>query len=266
MYIKEITQTRERNLLMNLLSEFKFNSIKQFQEAAGLGVDGVFGSRSFQALYNLILKPKELFFSDYVPQIHPKTQIVWHTSAGWDNARQMFKIWQLDKRGKVATAVGVTDDGQLVRGFNEKYFAYHLGCKQRDFNLLGLPNIGTLLERESIGIEVCGAGSLDENGKSWWGYEPPKDRVIELNYKGFKLFETVTDAECKTLKYWTLLNAMRWAIPLYYREFEMWNLSRDALTGVRGLYTHNSFRNDKNDISPQPNVIKTAKELSEYYS
>ena len=178
----------------------------------------------------------------------------------------MYEWWEKDGREHVATATGITDDGKLFRGFDEENWAWHLGCKDKDFKHLGLTNNALQLEKFSIGTEVCNAGSLDNKHKSWFGYQPPEDRVIELDYKKAKYFETYTDQECATLKYWTLLNALRFKIPLYYREWDMWNLSFDALRAVPGIYTHNSFREDKNDISPQPNIIRTAKELELYYT
>lgn len=266
MFLREKDKVRERNLLLNLLSEFGFSSIKDFQKAQGLTQDGVFGNRSYDALYSFILKPKAVDFEGGYYKIEtPKNAIVWHHSSGWDNSRGMFSWWLRDGRKHVATSIGIEDDGTLYRGFDEKYWGHHIGCKNKHFAEFGLPNINNQLNRQTIAVEVCSAGALNDNGKSWFDYQVPEDRIIELDYKGSKLYETITPEECRTLKYWTLLNGLRYSIPLYYREFEMWNVSKDALAGVGGLYTHNSFRFDKSDISPQPLVIETAKALADYY-
>lgn len=270
MYLTEKHKIREIEVLMNLLSEFGYSSIKKFQSNAGLVVDGIFGNKSYQALYKHILNPVNLYFTDFNRTTSQKTMIVWHHSAGWDNARGMYDWWKVDGRDHVATPAGITDNGKLYLGFDEKYISYHLGCNHNPevFKEFKIPFAWRELDFKSIGIEVCSAGWLDENKKSWFGYTPPEEMIVELNHRGYKYYEKITDAECKTLKYWTLLNALRFNIPLYYKEWDMWNLSRDALTGVPGIYTHNSFRPpaDKNDISPQANVIKTAKELADYYS
>ena len=42
----------------------------------------------------------------------------------------------------------------------------------------------------------------------------------------------------------------------------MWDVSKDALLGTPGIYTHNSYRRDKTDISPQPNMINMLRSLS----
>jgi hypothetical protein len=41
----------------------------------------------------------------------------------------------------------------------------------------------------------------------------------------------------------------------------MWSVSKNALSGVAGVYTHNSYRRDKSDISPQPKMIEMLKKL-----
>lgn len=264
-YLTESTKTRELKVLMNILSEIGFESIKSFQKAFNLYPDGIFGNKSYGTLYTTLLNPIELPFDGYFNQKQDKNIILWHHSAGWDNARGMYQWWVEDGRIHVATSTGITDNGQLYRGFDEGDWAYHIGCKKADFARFGLPDISSQLERQSIGIEVCSAGSLDQNKKSWFGFQPSEDRIIELDYKGFKYYETITAREVRRLKYWTLLNAIRFEVPLYYREWDMWNLSKDALSGVPGIYTHNSFRSDKNDLSPQPHVIKMAKDLPMYY-
>lgn len=41
----------------------------------------------------------------------------------------------------------------------------------------------------------------------------------------------------------------------------MWSVSNKALKGQNGLYTHNSYRRDKSDVSPQPKLIEMLKSL-----
>lgn len=258
-------QPREYMLLMNLLKEFGFYSIRDFQKKKGLWVDGLFGDKSYNALYFHVLNVEEQGFTDYYKIKADKRIIVWHHAAGWDNARGMFKMWQRDGRGKVATAIGITDEGKVARGFNEEFYAHHIGAKDKHFQEFDLPNINKELNMVSVGVEVCNAGQLDNNGVSWFDWKVPKDKVVEVNYKGKKFYEAYTEEEIKALKYWTLLQGLRWGIPLYYREFDMWNVSKDALSGVAGLYTHNSFRYDKTDVSPQKPLIEMAKGLEEYY-
>jgi hypothetical protein len=41
----------------------------------------------------------------------------------------------------------------------------------------------------------------------------------------------------------------------------MWDISKKGLSGIPGVYTHNSYRKDKSDISPQPKMIAMLKSL-----
>jgi hypothetical protein len=52
----------------------------------------------------------------------------------------------------------------------------------------------------------------------------------------------------------------RYNIPLNYHE-DIWDVTPRALKGEPGVYTHNSVRFDKTDISPQPNMIAMLKGL-----
>ncbi|MCU0448198.1 MAG: hypothetical protein MUE85_25125, partial [Microscillaceae bacterium] len=162
-----------------------------------------------------------------------------------------------------ATAVGTTNDGTLVRGYDEECWAYHIGTGN------------WALEQGSVGIEICNWGALEtregqhytwvnDYGKRGRGVILEHNLVIELNYKNYQYYERYTDAEINTVKYWTLLNAMRFGIPLKYSEKDMWQVSNNALSGKPGLYTHNSFISWKTDISPQPKMIAMLKDLKEY--
>jgi hypothetical protein len=276
MLITEQTQSLGKNILMNLLSELGYNSIKDFQTKNGLVSDGLFGMRSYNRLYSILLKVEEVPFEGfYFRNVHPKRQIIWHHSAGWDNARGMFDWWKNDKVQHVATSIGISDDGKVWRGFDESFWAASIGATIDIFNRNGVKLIyngnfvvnNTLLDQAAVAVEICNWGNLTEkNGKfySWANAEVAKEKTIELNYKGTKYYEIYTDAEIKSLKYWTLLNAMRFEIPVNYSHDDFWSVSKKALSGERGIFTHNSYRSDKTDVSPQSNLIEMAKSLQLY--
>jgi peptidoglycan hydrolase-like protein with peptidoglycan-binding domain len=257
--IKETQKGKRINLLMNLISLTGSKSIRDFQAKNGLDVDGIFGINSYNALYKSLLSVTEINFAGhYYQEIAPKNQIVWHHSAGWDNARGMFDWWMNDKIWHVATAIGIDDKGDVFRGYDESFWGHHIGMS----NLQNLAR-----NRESVAVEVCNWGALTEkNGKlySWANAEIPKAKAIELNYKGTKYYEIYTDAEIEALEMWTLLMALRFDIPLDYRHADMWSLSQNAINGVPGIYTHNSFIEWKSDVSPQPKLIEMAKRLIDF--
>jgi hypothetical protein len=49
-------------------------------------------------------------------------------------------------------------------------------------------------------------------------------------------------------------------IDLTYQT-DMWDISENALSGNNGIYTHVSYRSDKNDMSPQTELITMLKSL-----
>jgi hypothetical protein len=53
----------------------------------------------------------------------------------------------------------------------------------------------------------------------------------------------------------------RYGIPLDYNQ-DMWALSSKALSGQDGVWTHVSFREDKSDCHPQPELIEMLKSLA----
>ncbi|HAI75761.1 MAG TPA: hypothetical protein DCM08_05890 [Microscillaceae bacterium] len=259
--IRESDKTTRRNVLMNLLAELGHKSIESFQRKNKVvgGADGLFGWNSYQSLYRTMLRVVDLpFAGNFFKQQFAKRQIVWHHSAGWDNARGMFDWWRQDGVVHVATAIGIENSGRVVRGYDESFWAHHIGLQH-------LKNL--MLNRQSVAVEICNWGALTErSGKlfSWANVEIPKSQAIELNYKGVKFYEVYTDQEIDALKKWTLLNAMRFDIPLSYREGDMWEVSANAIAGNAGIYTHNSYLAWKTDVSPQPKLIEMAKSLVEY--
>jgi hypothetical protein len=236
-----------------VLAELGYKSVRQFQSNNGLVADGVVGINTYTKIYALYLNYKDIDFEQaYHRQAFDKTQIVLHHSAGWDNARQMFEIWKRDNAFHTATAVGITDSGEMIRGYDEPFWAVHIGAYQ-----IELPNYWQL-ETQSVGVEICNWGAVNtKNGihTAWQGTVIPPEKVIELNYKGIKCYEKYTDAEIETTRRWIMLNAIRFDIPLAYREADFWEVSKNACAGKAGLYTHNSYVSWKTDVSPQPKLI-----------
>jgi hypothetical protein len=58
------------------------------------------------------------------------------------------------------------------------------------------------------------------------------------------------------LRYWGGL----YSIPISYNS-DIWDVNKRALNGDAGVFTHNSVRYDKVDVSPQPKLIQMLKTL-----
>jgi|SRR5210317_181201 len=199
---------------------------------------------------------------EYFPIKHKKSQIYLHHTASGPSAHSVWNWWKNDK-GRIATCVVIGADGEILQGFSSKYWAYHLGLATKHFSALGLPY--KKLDPISIGIEVCCWGQLTEKNGKFYNYvnqEVPEERVCKLDkpYKGFQYYEDYTDAQIESVRKLLLLWHETYNIPITYNE-DIFELNERALSGVPGVYTHNSVRPDKVDMYPNPKLIAMLKTL-----
>jgi N-acetyl-anhydromuramyl-L-alanine amidase AmpD len=202
--------------------------------------------------------PKGQYFEEVVL----KTQIYLHHTAGAPNADQVWHWWITDTT-PIATCVVVDDSGEIVQGFSSKFWAYHLGLKTKHFSVMGVPYKN--LDKTSIGIELTNWGQLTQkNGKfyNYVGGEVPANQVCELEnpHRGYKYYHNYTDAQIESTKELLLLWKEKYNIPLTYNE-DIFGITKRALEGKPGVYTHNSVRPDKVDVYPHPKLVTMLKSL-----
>jgi hypothetical protein len=221
------------------------------------------------------IKQVPLSEGQYVNEETKKLQIVLHHTAGNSSAPGTIKMWNADDRGRIATCVVIsgkglskdTYDGEIAQAFSSKKWAYHLGIKPDVFRANALPYRS--LDPLAIGIEICNWGPLTlKNDGKFYNYVDrivPKEQVCTLDkaYKGYTYYHAYTDAQIESVRqllvYWNKVHG----ISLKYNEKDMWEVSKNALSAVPGVYTHNSYRKDKSDISPQPKMIAMLKSLAQ---
>jgi N-acetyl-anhydromuramyl-L-alanine amidase AmpD len=208
------------------------------------------------------IKEVEFAASQYYKEEHPKKQIYLHHTAGNSSAEQVFSGWS-SNGDRIATCVAISGDGTIVQGFSSKHWAYHLGIKQNMFAAQGLPFIH--LDKLSIGIEVCNWGQLTVKDGLFYNYVNrvvPNDQVCELDkpFKGFKFYHNYTDAQIDSVKELLLLWNNKYGIPISYND-DIWDITKRALSGQSGVFTHNSVRRDKVDVYPHPKLIEMLKSL-----
>jgi N-acetyl-anhydromuramyl-L-alanine amidase AmpD len=217
-------------------------------------------------LNELNIKQVQFPETQYIKEEHPKKQIYLHHTAGNASGENVFKYWAGNKE-RVATCVSISGpgdvDGLIVQGFSSKHWAFHLGLKESTFNRFGVPYQS--LDKISIGIEICNWGQLTaKDGKflNYVGKPVPEDQICILDkpFKGHKYFHNYSDAQIESTRKLLLLWKERYGIPLTYKE-SIWDISKDALSGVPGVYTHNSVRTDKVDVYPHPKLIQMLKSL-----
>jgi len=207
-------------------------------------------------------KIKQYEFRGYYREAMPKRQVYLHHTAGGPKAEPVFGGWEKTPV-KIATCVVIAGDGQIVQGFGSQYWAYHLGLKNDVFKANGIPYQS--LDKISIGIELCNWGGLTKKGGKFYHYlgkEVPADEVVELEtpYKGYKYVHAYSDAQIESVVYLLKLWHDKYGIDLTYND-DIWDVCPRALKGEYGIYTHNSVRKDKIDVTPQPKLIEALKAL-----
>lgn len=192
--------------------------------------------------------------NQYFKEIHSKNQIVVHHTAGGSNAVNVIHGWNFNPE-RVGTAFVIDGLGRIYKAFEPEYWAYHLGLKT---------GTNLSLNKNSIGIEICNWGQLIFKDGKYLNYlnkEVPADQVVKIpKFRGFEFYHKYNDFQLVSLK--RLLTELCDEFKIN-KDFNMniFDLNENALKGVNGIYTHVSYRLDKNDCSPQPNLIQTLNNL-----
>lgn len=218
------------------------------------------------------IKQVPLSDSQFCKENTKKSQIVLHHTAGNSSGPATIRMWNSDDRGRIATCIVIsgkgaskdTFDGEICQAFSSKAWGYHLGLKSDIFKSKGVPYKS--IDPISIGIEICNWGPLEFKNGKYYNYvdrEVLADQVcvLDVPYKGHKYYHAYTDAQIESVRqllvYWNETHG----INLDYNE-DIWDISVRALKGENGVFTHNSYRKDKSDVSPQPKLIAMLKSLS----
>jgi len=210
---------------------------------------------------------KYLSPNQYEPVEFAKKQVYIHHTAGNSDPSATIKDWETDERGKIATAYVIggwgVNDGLIIEAFDPKHWAWHLGVKASLFaeNKLSYQ----VLDKISVGIEVCSWGQLTESSGKYINYvnrEVPKEQVCILDkpHKGYRYYHKYTTKQIQALYELLVQIKNQFNISLKYND-DIWALNKRALSGTPGLYTHNAVRPDKTDMFPQPELIAMLKTL-----
>jgi N-acetyl-anhydromuramyl-L-alanine amidase AmpD len=185
------------------------------------------------------------------------TQICLHHTASGPGVASDIQWWKNDNQ-PVSTPVLIDRDGTITQIYATEYYAFHLGLEHAQ---------NRKVESLTIGIEIDAWGWLTQkNGKyySYTGAEIPVKEVCILKnkWRGQQYFNKYTEKQLESLKLLLIHLGEKYDIPLYYKGQEMWNVSENArYAKVGGIYGHCSFRPDKTDVFPQPELIEMLKTL-----
>jgi hypothetical protein len=171
--------------------------------------------------------------------------------------------------------------GVVYQLYSSKFWAHHLGIKADFIKKYGFTDYGnrnTLLNKESIGIEICRWGGLlkDSNGyhPTYWDAALKKEvcqtkitipnenvQVFDKPFRGYYAFEKYTPEQIESVGKLVTYLGEKWGIPLDYNS-DMWDVNKNSLGSVPGIWTHVSYRADKSDLMPQPEMIEMLQNLT----
>jgi len=207
-----------------------------------------------------------------------KNQIVLHHTVSGQGVDGDINYWR-STQSRIATSVIIDWKGIIHQCFSTKYWGHHLGVKSSFLKSQGfIGNENRSLNEASVGIEIDAWGGLvqDNTTLGWhpakWdkkkGKFVPNKRVMAIEnvqeypegFRGFYGFEKYTSEQIETTAKLLIYLSEKYDIPLNYNE-DMWDVSKDALDGKSGIWAHVSYRSDKSDIHPQPEMIEMLKSL-----
>ena len=218
----------------------------------------------------------------YYPEVTNKKQIVLHHTAGSANPRQEVKGWREGYSYAIATHWIIDREsrtGKIAEHvFGDKFWSNHIGASHRN---------NTMLNEQSLSIELTSIGWLTKmaDGKyknytggsktveEYGGVSQPykfdsNGNIVPMTegYRGKNYFQSYTVAQLKELnkilKNWNSTYGINITVDQYnFRDvFTSSNTTSDkALSGTAGIYTHNSYREDKIDVFPQKELLEMLK-------
>ena len=206
--------------------------------------------------------PENLYFKEQTD----KKQIVLHHTVSGRGVTGDINWWKQNPQ-RIATCVIVDWKGDIYQLFSSQYWAHHLGIRAAN---------NTALNKASIGIEIDAWGALIKENKNWYPVRwdenlkrnVPDKRIKPIenvqkypnSYRGFYGYEKYTDEQIESVRKLLVYWADYHNIPLHYNE-TMFEVSSVALSGTPGVWSHTSFRADKSDVHPQPELIDMLKSL-----
>ena len=206
--------------------------------------------------------PKNQYYQD----VYGKSIAVLHHTVSGQGVEGDIKWWEQTAE-RVATPYIVGREGLVTEVFDPKFWAHHLGIKSDTLKKYGSSVSNERLNQLSIPIELDSWGQLVKKGDKFYSYtgqEVPKERVqiYSTPYRGCSYYEKYTADQLQALKELLLYLKKNYGIKLYYFP-EMFEVSAKALKGYHGIWSHTSYRQDKSDVHPQPELIEMLKSIKE---
>lgn len=200
--------------------------------------------------------------TEYYKSTYEKTQIVLHHTVSDGSAQSVATYWT-SLENRIGTPVVIDKEGVINQLFSSRYYAGHVGDTEDEMHAFSLPYRSC--SKTSIGVELVNMGGLTEkDGKltDAYGQEFKGEYVhYPAGYRSYNYFARYTDKQLESLRRLLIYWCNRYDIPNTYYP-DIWSVNRNALRGDSGIYTHASFRYDKSDTHPQPELVTMLKNLT----
>ena len=209
----------------------------------------------------------------------PKKQIYIHHTAGHTKSPGKTIAGWAKRTDHVATHYITNNLAETEQVFADEYWANHLGIPKSTFSSRNITYQN--LNKVSLGIEMQAMGPLKLRNGKYYTYPNSfnngtisADRVakpIDKNgnyttYKGYTYFEKYNAANIAHVKTIVTGWMSKYGIPFVYDYDILFPnlkpLSKIALSGTPGVFTHNSVRTGKSDVFPQAELIAMFKEIA----
>ena len=150
-------------------------------------------------------------------------------------------------------------DGKILRAFDDKFWAYHLGINS---------NNSLQLNSGSVAIEFCNYGPLTvgKDGRFYnWVNKPVNEKeVVKLDnpFRGYEYYERYTDAQLESGRSLILHLVNKYAIKIDGGIYnEKWFDYSTTWMKNGGIRSHGQVRRDKFDLFPQKEMIQMLNSL-----
>jgi hypothetical protein len=200
-----------------------------------------------------------------------KTQIYIHHTAGATKSPARTVAGWNKRSDHVATHYITNNLGDVEQLYADEAWANHLGIGGSTFREYNVKYQN--LNITSLGIEMQSYGWCKLIGGKYitaYGNSIPADTVgrpVDKNgnftsYKGYKYYQRYNDQHIENVKNIVLGWMAKYNIPFKYDYDTLFTLNKKALSGVPGIYTHNSVKLGKTDVWPQKELLDMLKSIS----
>lgn len=122
-----------------------------------------------------------------------------------------------------------------------------------------------LLNKQSIGIELDAWGPITKKNDNYYNAYGTLIKnevgVIEKKWRGYEYYQKYSHEQLETLSKLLPILMDKHNIDDYGIKNGNLEISKDALDGKSGIFSHTSYRKDKSDIYPDKDLIKLLNNL-----